>query len=137
MSGRPWLEALKITIRERGADTEKPSEKILETLASEGCERCESLADELDLVLEDQAAEKECGTWGEEERGLMDAGWEPKERGGLVIWANPETGFYCSQEVALYCLEALEAANFRTPTTQKSARDGHWKRGANGMKGNQ
>ena len=128
---------MKATMSEGSEGTDEAPEKVLGTLASEGCERCESLADEPDLVSEDQTAEKECGTWGEEERGLMDAGWEPKERGGLVIWANPETGFYCSQEVALYRLEALEAANFRTPTTQKSARDRHWKRGANGMKGNQ
>jgi len=53
-----------------------------------------------------QTAEKLYSTWGEEERGLMGAGWEPKERGGLVIWANPETGFYYSQEVAQYRLEA-------------------------------
>jgi hypothetical protein len=36
MSGRPWLEALKVTIRERGTHTEKLSEKILEALPSEG-----------------------------------------------------------------------------------------------------
>ena len=38
------------------------------------------------------------------ERRLLAAGWEPKERGGLVIWANPKTGFYCSREVALHRL---------------------------------
>ena len=40
----------------------------------------------------------------DEERRLIAAGWSPKERGGLVIWVNPETGFYCSQEVALHRL---------------------------------
>jgi hypothetical protein len=45
MSGRPWLEALKVTIRERGTHTEKLSEKILEALPSERCERCESPTD--------------------------------------------------------------------------------------------
>ena len=39
-----------------------------------------------------------------EERRLLAAGWSPKERGGLVIWANPETGFYCSRDVALHRL---------------------------------
>jgi hypothetical protein len=39
--------------------------------------------------------------WGEDERRLIGVGWEPKERSGQVIWANPATGFYCSQEVAL------------------------------------
>ena len=119
MSGRPWLEALKVTIRERGADTEKPPEKILEALPSEGCE---SPADVPPPLVDTQTAEKVRGSWEEEQRRLIAAGWEPKERGGLVIWANPETGFYCSQEVALYRLEAREAANFRTFATQKSAR---------------
>ena len=40
----------------------------------------------------------------DEERRLLAAGWSPKERGGLVIWANPETGFYCSRDVALHRL---------------------------------
>ncbi len=40
----------------------------------------------------------------DEERRLIAAGWSPKERGGLVIWADPETGFYSSQEVALHSL---------------------------------
>jgi hypothetical protein len=115
MNGRPWLEALKVTIRERGADTEKPSEKILEALPSEGCERCECPADVPPLLVDTQTAEKVRGSWGEEERRLIAAGWEPKERGGLVIWAkNPETGFYYSLEGALYRLEAREAANVRT-----------------------
>ena len=41
-----------------------------------------------------------------EARKLLSAGWKPKERGELVIWANPETGFYYSQEVALHFLES-------------------------------
>jgi hypothetical protein len=43
----------------------------------------------------------------EDERRLLAAGWLPKERCGpleLTIWANPATGFYCSQEVALHRL---------------------------------
>jgi hypothetical protein len=118
VSGRPWLEALKATMREQGADTEKSLEKILEAVPSEGCE---NPADGPPPLVDMQTAEKIRGSWGEEERRLIAAGWEPKERGGLVIWANPETGFYCSQEVALYRLEAREAANFRTFATQKSA----------------
>jgi hypothetical protein len=122
MSGRPWLEALKVTIRERGAHTEKPLEKILEALPSEGCKRCENPADGPPPLVETQTAEKIRGSWGEEKHRLIAAGWEPKERGGHLIWANPETGFYFSQEVALYRLEAREVANFRTFATQKSAR---------------
>ena len=106
MSGRPWLEALKHTMRGGSPDADGVPGEILETLASEGCERCESLADGPTPAMHIQRAEKLYSTWGEEERGLMGAGWEPKERGGLVIWANPETGFYYSQEVAQYRLEA-------------------------------
>jgi hypothetical protein len=122
MSGRPWLDALKATMREQGADTEKPLERILEALPSEGYERCECPADVPPPLVDMQTAEKVRGSWGEEKHRLIAAGWEPKERGGRLIWANPETGFYFSQEVALYRLEAREAANFRTFATQKSAR---------------
>ena len=132
MSGRPWLEALKVTIRERGADTEKPPEKILEALPSE---ECESPADVPPPLVDTQTAEKVRGSWEEEERRLIAAGWEPKERGGLVIWANPETGFYCSQEVALYVLRPEKPQNFRTfATLKKRARHGLWKKIANEMK---
>src|SRR5918995_1447495 len=82
----------------------------------------ESALKESPPLVDTQSAEKVRGSWEEEERRLIAAGWEPKERGGLLIWANPETGFYCSQEVALYRLEAREAANIRTFATQKSAR---------------
>ena len=40
----------------------------------------------------------------DEERRLLAAGWSPKERGGLVIWADPQTGFYSCREVALHRL---------------------------------
>ena len=124
MSGRPWLEALKSTVREHSTNTDETSEKISEAVPSEGCE---SLADEPTPVVDVRPTEKVHRPWGEEERRLIAAGWKSKERGGLVIWANPETGFYCSQEVALHRLEALEVANFRTFATQKSARHGVWK----------
>ena len=104
MSARPWLEALKATIREGSANIDETSEKISESLPSEGCERCESPADVPAPVVETQAIDEVSAPWGEEERGLIAAGWKPKERGGLVIWANPKTGFYCSQEVALHRL---------------------------------
>ncbi len=79
MSGRPWLEALKATMREQGADTEKTLEKILEALPSEGCERCESPAGGPTMVVDVRTTEEVCGSWGEEERRLIAAGWEPKE----------------------------------------------------------
>jgi hypothetical protein len=109
MSGRPWLEALKATMRERGADTFDPPEKISETLPLEGCERCKSPADEPTPVVDSCTAEKvRRDSWGEEESRLIATGWPPKERGGLVIWANPMTGFYCSQEMALHRLKRRE-----------------------------
>jgi len=46
-------------------------------------------------------------SWGEDEHRLLAAGWSPKERCGplgLTIWANPETGFFSSQESALHRL---------------------------------
>jgi len=122
MSGRPWLEALKATVRARDADTDETPENKSEALPPEGCERCETLADVPPPVVDMQTAEKVRGSWGDEERRLIAAGWKPKERGGLVVWAHPETGFYCSQEVALHRLEVREVGKFRTFTTQKSAR---------------
>jgi hypothetical protein len=74
MSGRPWLEALKVTIRERGTHTEKLSEKILEALPSERCERCESPTDVPPPLVDTQTAEKVRGSWGEEERRSIAAG---------------------------------------------------------------
>jgi hypothetical protein len=124
MSSRPWLEAMKVTMREGSVGTDGTPEKILETLPSEGCERRESPTDELDLAVEDQIVEKVCGTWGEEERGLIGAGWEPKERGGVVIWANPETGFYSSQEAALVSLRGPRSRKLPNVHGQKSARHG-------------
>jgi hypothetical protein len=105
MSGRPWLDALKDAMRERSADTDETPEKISETLPLEECERCESLADKPPSDMDIQTPKKVRGPWEEEERKLIDAGWKPKERGGLVIWANPETDFYYSQEMALHHLK--------------------------------
>lgn len=105
MSSRPWLEALKVSMRERGADTDETLEKISEALPLEGCERGESLPEESTQAVDIWPAGKVRGSWGEEERRLIAAGWKPKQRGGLFIWANPATGFYYSQEVALHRLQ--------------------------------
>jgi hypothetical protein len=106
MSGRPWLEALKATMREQGTDTEKPLEKILEALPSEGCERCESLADRPTPIVDLQTTEKVRGSWGEEERRLTAAGWKPKERCGKTIYQSPKRGFWYSQKIALHLSES-------------------------------
>jgi hypothetical protein len=52
-------------------------------------------------------------SWDKDERRLLAAGWEPKERCGplgLTIWANPGTGFYCSREVALRRMDERSGA---------------------------
>ena len=41
--------------------------------------------------------------WGR--RKLEVAGFEPKERGGTMIWQRPDNGFYVSQEAALHFLD--------------------------------
>jgi hypothetical protein len=41
-----------------------------------------------------------------EGRKLEAAGFEPKERGGKIIWQRPDTGFWVSQEMALHLLES-------------------------------
>jgi hypothetical protein len=106
MNARPWLEALKAAIREPSADTVGLPNKITETLPPEGCKRCESPVDVPPQVVDTQSAEKvRSSSWGEEERRLIAAGWKPKERGGFVIWENPEASFYYSQEVALHLLK--------------------------------
>lgn len=105
MSGRPWLEALKATMKERSTDTNETPGKTSESLSLEGCERCESLADGPTSIIGSPTAENVYSRWGNEERGLIAADWKPKQRGGLIIWANPETGFYYSQEVAGYSLK--------------------------------
>lgn len=102
MSGTPWLEALKDTVREGNARTDETQKKISEALSSEGCE---SPADVPPPVVNMQIAEKVGDSWGEEERRLIAAGWKPKERGGLIIWTHPESGFYFSQEMALHHLK--------------------------------
>jgi hypothetical protein len=106
MSGRPWLEALKATIREHSADTDGLPQNIPEAPPSEGCKRCESRVDVPTPVVDRQSAEKVRRSWGEEERRLMAAGWEPKERCGRIIWQRPDNGFYYSQEVALHFLDS-------------------------------
>ena len=59
MSGRPWLEALRSSIRESGADVDETQNKISEALPSAGCERCRSFADSPTRVVQNiQTTEK-------------------------------------------------------------------------------
>jgi hypothetical protein len=105
MGGRPWLEALKehCDRREQGRGTrdaifaDAPDDE-----PTKPTKACTPVVD-IDAARAGFARD-------DDERRLLAAGWEPKERMGLVIWANPETGFYCSQEVALHRLGQGEGA---------------------------
>jgi hypothetical protein len=45
----------------------------------------------------------------EERRMLLEAGWEARLRGGLIVWRRPDgRGNWCSQKVAVELLEFLE-----------------------------
>jgi hypothetical protein len=45
----------------------------------------------------------------EDRKRLLTAGWEPRIRGGLIVWHRPDgCGSWYSQEVAVEILEALE-----------------------------
>ena len=112
MNSRPWLETLK----------KRAAEEVLEESDRQPKETSEVPDGVLTkpTILSQNAGETQdvTDTWtagavsssGEDELRLIVAGWEPKERCGLIIWASPETGFYCSQEVALHRLEAREGA---------------------------
>jgi hypothetical protein len=45
----------------------------------------------------------------EDRKRLLEAGWEWKVRGGLVVWHRPDRrGSWYSQDVAMEILEAME-----------------------------
>lgn len=99
MSVRPWLKALKEHSIRRGQEQEKTRETIFaDAPGDELTKPTKALAPLVDINAARVPLDKD-------ERRLLAAGWTPKERCGplkLTIWANPETGFYCSQEVALH-----------------------------------
>ena len=101
MSSRPWLKALKDTIKEDGADTDETPEKIAEPLHLEGSKGAKAPVFAPSAGVGVQATEKVRGLQGDEERTLIRAGWASKERCGLTIWERPDNGFYYSQEMAL------------------------------------
>jgi hypothetical protein len=50
----------------------------------------------------------------EDRTRLLEAGWESKLRGGLIVWRRPvRRGSWYSQNVALEILEALEEEEHR------------------------
>ncbi len=107
MNGRPWLETLKKSVAEEASEKSnhprKETSKVPGRVLTKSARLSQSAGETQDVA----------DTWtagvgsisGEDERRLIAAGWEPKERCGLLIWASPETGFYCSQGVALHRLE--------------------------------
>jgi hypothetical protein len=109
---RPWLEALKQSVT--GEASQGPGYQSKEVpKAPVGASKnptvlCQSAGETQDVA---DARTAGCiPIRGEHKRRLIAAGWEPKKRGGLLIWASPETGFYCSQEVALLRLETRGGA---------------------------
>ena len=48
----------------------------------------------------------------EERKRLLEAGWESRKRGDLVVWRRPDKrGSWYSQEVAVELLDLLEEEN--------------------------
>ena len=44
----------------------------------------------------------------EERTRLLEAGWESRLRGGIIVWRKPRGGSWYSQRVAMELLEFLE-----------------------------
>ena len=98
MGGRPWLEALKEHSIRRDQDQEETREAVFAD--APGGEPTKPTKVPAPVANMRTTRAPRDG----DERRLIAAGWTPKERLGLVIWANPESGFYCSREVALHRL---------------------------------
>jgi hypothetical protein len=50
----------------------------------------------------------------EDRERLLEAGWESRLQGGLIVWRRPEgRGSWYSQEVAIGILEAIEEQEHR------------------------
>ena len=104
MGGRPWLEALK-EYSIRGDQEQEETRAVF--FADDPGDNMTKPTEAPVLVVEINTART---PRVEDEQRLIVAGWAPKERMGLVIWANPETGFYFSQEVALHRLDERSGA---------------------------
>lgn len=100
MAARPWLEVLKERSNRRDQRPETRDVIFADTLDNE-----------LPKLTKAPAPFTSLNTvrppWDEDQRRLLAARWTPKDHCGpkeLAIWANPDTGFYYSQEIALHCL---------------------------------
>lgn len=104
---KSWLDALKETIEEEpkppGENLRKPTPATMQNVQKP---REVSRSEVVDIRTA-RAAHRD-----PDERRLIAAGWTPKDNRGplnLTIWADPETGFCYSREVALHRLDGHEA----------------------------
>ncbi len=113
MSAKSWLKALKATIGEEPRPPREESRKPIPPTAQKVRKPRDGAGGK---VVDTKTTRPIFSPRDEEERRLLAAGWKPKERMGLVMWANPETGFYSSQESALHRLENPSPASpYRKP----------------------
>ena len=116
---KSWLEVLKETIEEKPRlpreDSEKSKTTTVQNVQKVRKAEHEAGGEVVDLdVARTLRSEDECS--------LLAAGWSATECMGLTIWANPKTGFYCSQEVALYRLGQGESAGGSQVPTMRERR---------------
>lgn len=99
---KSWLDALKETVEEEPqAPHENPGKPKVTNVQNVQKPREEARGEVVGLHATRTLR-------GGGERRLLAAGWSPKDRCGpleLTIWADPDTGFYCSQEIALHRLD--------------------------------
>ena len=101
---RSWLDTLKETIEEKPQLPRENSESPKATNVQNVRKSEEKAGGEVINVNTAHVPRTA------DECGLLAAGWSPKERMRLTIWANPMTGFYFSKEVALHCLDQRRGA---------------------------
>lgn len=102
---KPWLDALKKTIEEEPQLPREDSEKS-KTTTVQNMQKPREAEHEAGGEVVDLNTARVLGS--EDERRLLAASWSPKDRCGpleLTIWADPETCFYCSREIALHRLD--------------------------------
>ena len=133
MSGRPWLEALKRGVAEEAPRAPAlPSEEPTDAPGGELSKPPElSRREPGEARNVTEISTPRAGfARGEDERRLLTAGWSPKERCEMTLWENPDTGFYCSQEVALIRLgkrrEGARDSGTKRSDPKKRGRHGLW-----------
>jgi hypothetical protein len=108
------LERLGVELRAVGDDLEYEGPEVaitpelLERLKAHKADLMVACANAERVAEEDRKpAEIMCmrATADPQAHKLSAAGWEPKERCGKTIWKRPDTGFYCSQEMAVHFLD--------------------------------